>query len=123
MTLTYESELALRNPRFAVTIQDEDFVSAFYRLDTDVEPGLPDVLPARGQIVCVTGPIKLTAGHCGLKVAAWRGGTLVDHVERAGSFTIHADDFYPSGRLPDRDRTFGLIRHDWELSDSNAGAE
>jgi homopolymeric O-antigen transport system ATP-binding protein len=124
VTLAYESESALRHPRFAVTIHDaEDEVIAFYRLDTDAEPGLPDVLPARGRLVCVTGPINLTAGDCGVKVAAWRGGTLADHVERAGSFTIHADDFYPSGRPPGRARGAGLIRHNWELSNTGAGAE
>jgi lipopolysaccharide transport system ATP-binding protein len=124
VTLEYESESALRHPRFAVTIHDsEDSVFAFYRLDTDAEPGLPDVLPARGTLVCVTGPINLTAGDCGVKVAAWRGGTLADHVERACSFMIHADDFYPSGRPPGRDRTAGVIRHNWELSKNGAGAE
>jgi len=122
VTLTYESERTLQHPRFAVTIQD-DSDWAFYRLDTDVEPGLPDVLPARGTVVCVTNPINLTAGECGLKVAAWRGGSLADHVERVGSFTVHADDFYPSGRVTGRDRTAGLIRHEWDLLQSGAGAE
>lgn len=115
VALTYESETALRHPRFAVTIQDEDGYHAFYRLDTDAEPGLPDLLPARGTVVCVSGPINLTAGGCSAKVAAWRGGTLADHVERAVSFMVDADDFYPSGRPPGRDRTAGLIRHTWEL--------
>jgi homopolymeric O-antigen transport system ATP-binding protein len=123
VTLTYESESALRHPRFAVTIQDEGGAWPFYRLDTDAEPGLPDVLPARGRIVCVTDPINLTAGECGVKVAAWRRGTLADHVELAGFFTVHADDFYPSGRLSDRDKAVGLIRHTWELAETGAGAE
>jgi lipopolysaccharide transport system ATP-binding protein len=123
VTLTYESVADLQYPRFAVTIQDEGADWAFYRLDTDAEPGLPHVLPARGTIVCVTGAINLTAGECGLKVAAWRGGTLADHVERAGSFAIHADDFYPSGRVTGRDRTAGLIRHNWALAGSGDGAE
>jgi lipopolysaccharide transport system ATP-binding protein len=123
VTLTFESELELRNPRFAVTIQDEDGALVFYRLDTDAEPGLPEVVPARGSLVCVTRAINLTAGECSVKVAAWRGGTLADHVEFAGSFTVHADDFYPSGRLPDRNKALGLIRHTWELSANGVGAE
>jgi lipopolysaccharide transport system ATP-binding protein len=123
LTLTYESESAVRHPRFAVTIQGEDIASAFYRLDSDAEPGLPEVLPARGRIACITAPINLTAGHCGVKVAAWRGGTLADHVERAGSFTVHADDFYPSGRPPGRDKTVALIRHTWELATNGTDAQ
>jgi lipopolysaccharide transport system ATP-binding protein len=123
LMLTYESQSAVRHPRFAVTIQGQDIASAFYRLDTDAEPGLPGVLPPRGTVVCITGPINLTAGDCGVKVAAWRGGTLADHVERAGSFTIHADDFYPSGRPPSRDKTVGLIRHTWELSTNGTDAQ
>jgi len=114
--LTYESDRELRQPRFLVTIHDEDYHWAFYRLDTDAEPGLPDVLPARGTLVCVTDPINLTAGVCGLKVAVWRAGTLADQVEYAGSFTVYADDFYSTGRVPDRSKAVGLIRHEWGLS-------
>src|SRR4029078_3710805 len=108
---------------FTATVQDEEAVWAYYRLDTDAEPGLPEVLPARGRVVCVTGPINLTEGVCAVKVAAWRGGMLADHLEAATSFTIHADDFYPSGRLPDREQTVGLIRHQWSIADRDAGAE
>ena len=114
--LTYESDRELRQPRFLVTIHDEDYHWAFYRLDTDAEPGLPDVLPARGTLVCITDPINLTAGGCGLKVAVWRAGSLADQVEYAGFFTVHADDFYSTGRVPDRSKAVGLIRHEWELS-------
>ena len=56
-------------------------------------------------------------------MGAWRGGTLADHVIRAGTFTIHADDFYPSGRVTGRDRAAGLIRHDWELSTDGVDAD
>jgi lipopolysaccharide transport system ATP-binding protein len=114
--LTYESDRELRQPRFLVTIQDENYHWAFYRLDTDAEPGLSEALPARGTLVCVTDPINLTPGNCGLKVAVWRAGALADHVEYAGSFTVHADDFYSTGRVPDRSKAVGLIRHEWELS-------
>ena len=111
-----ESDRELRQPRFLVTIHDEDYHWAFYRLDTDAEPGLPDVLPARGTLVCITDPINLTAGGCGLKVAVWRAGSLADQVEYAGFFTVHADDFYSTGRVPDRSKAVGLIRHEWKLS-------
>ena len=76
VTIAYESDSAPRHARFAVSIQDDDFLWSIYRLDTDTEPGLPDVLPDHGKLVCVTGPINLSPGNCGLKVAAWRGGTL-----------------------------------------------
>ena len=116
--LAYTSAAELRNARFALSVQDDDGVLVFYRLDTDVEHGLPDRLPPSGTLVCVTDPINLTAGDCRVKVAAWRGGALADLVEGAATFTIHADDFYPSGRPPTRYKSLGLIRHEWRVSDT-----
>ena len=98
-------------------------VWAYYRLDTDAEPGLPDVLPREGESSASPARSTSPKGACAVKVAAWRGGMLADHLEAATSFTIHADDFYPSGRLPDREQTVGLIRHQWSIADSDAGAE
>ncbi len=121
--LEYSSAAEIRNPRFAISVQDDDGVLVFYRLDTDIEHGLPELLPASGSIVCTTGPINLAAGDCRLKVSAWRGGSLADLVEGAATFTIHADDFYPSGRPPTRYKALGLIRHEWSVSANGLDAE
>ena len=56
-------------------------------------------------------------------MAAWLGGSLADSRGARGILYVHADDFYPSGRVTGRDRTAGLIRHGWELVQSGAGAE
>jgi lipopolysaccharide transport system ATP-binding protein len=112
ITLEYESPEPLRNAQFSVTIYDTDYTGMLL-FDSDAEPGLPDVLPARGTITCTTDPIDLTPGPCFVNVAATRGGILADHVEYAGRFDIEADDVLPSGRVPSRDRVIAVRRHQW----------
>jgi homopolymeric O-antigen transport system ATP-binding protein len=121
VTLTYESARELLVPAFLVTIHDADYRGVF-RLDTHAEGDLPQVLPARGTLTCITDPIRLTPGRCMLKVAAWRGSTMADQVEFAGRFDVHPDDFYPSGRMPSRSSVVALIHHQWSFADGDGAA-
>ncbi len=118
VTIDYESTTPLRSARFQVILHDEEYYG-LYRLDTNTEEGLPDVLPASGQVVCVTDPINLTPGRCGLSVSIHRGGRLADYVSYAGAFDVFPDGFYSSGRMPSREVAFGLLHHRWQAGERN----
>jgi homopolymeric O-antigen transport system ATP-binding protein len=121
ITLAYEAAAPLKWPRFQVTVYDDDFALSLFVLDTDVEGALPNDLPARGTVTCITDPIRLTPGRCGLTVAAFRGGTLADGVEFAGAFDVEGDDFFESGRMPSRSEVVSILHHDWALDSSGNG--
>jgi lipopolysaccharide transport system ATP-binding protein len=112
----YESESSLRAPRFQVTIHDADYY-ALYLLDTDGASDTPEVLPSRGTLVCVTEPVRLTPGRCGLMVGVHRGPVLADGVEFAGTFDVQPDG--RSGRMPLRSEAVALLRHTWTLAEES----
>jgi lipopolysaccharide transport system ATP-binding protein len=115
VTLDYESQSPVRSPRFQVILHDEDYYG-LYHLDTNAEGDLPDLLPAHGTVTCITDPVNLTAGRCGLTISVHRAGRLADYVTYAGAFEVHADGFYASGRMPTREDVFGLLHHRWRLA-------
>jgi len=119
VSIDYESAGVTRFPRFRVTVYDHEY-RPIYRLDTDVESGMPDLPRGRGTVECVTDPINLTSGRCGLSVAVHRAGELADYVAFAGSFEVHPDGFHPSGRTPGRDAAVGLLRHRWAVVEPDA---
>jgi lipopolysaccharide transport system ATP-binding protein len=116
VTLDYKSVAPLRDARFQVTIHDADY-HPLYLLDTDIEGDLPDVLPARGRLVCVTDPIRFTPGTCGLMVGVDRGGILADGIEFAGMIEVEPDSFF-AGRVPLRSEAAVLLHHKWALAES-----
>jgi lipopolysaccharide transport system ATP-binding protein len=119
IVLDYESDAPLRLPRFQVTLHDADYHPLFL-LDTDVEGDLPEVVPARGRLTCVTDPIQLTPGTCGVMVGVHRGASLADGVEFAGAFDVHPDGFFESGRMPLRSEAVGVLHHTWALAEVDA---
>jgi lipopolysaccharide transport system ATP-binding protein len=116
IVLDYESAAPLRLPRVQVTIHDDDYYPLFL-LDTDLEGDLPEVVPARGRLTCVTDPIQLTPGTCGLMVGIHRGMALADGIEFAGAFDVEPDGFFGSGRMPLRSEAVALLHHRWALAE------
>jgi lipopolysaccharide transport system ATP-binding protein len=115
VTLDYESDAPLGEVRFQVTIHDAEYHPLFL-LDTDTDGGLPDVIPAQGTLLCVTDPIRLTPGMCGLMVSVdWRGA-LADGIEFAGVFDVEPDGFF-AGRVPLRSEAVAVLHHRWSLSE------
>ncbi len=118
-TLAYKSDRPLRHVRFLITIYDYTN-TGIYLFDSDAVGGIPEVLPAQGVVTCTTDPINLTPGRCYLNLALFRGAALADHIERATSFDVEADEFYRSGRIPSRDWVLCLLRHNWSFSEGEA---
>ena len=117
----YESETPLRTPRFQVTIHDAEY-NPLYLLDMDGDSDMPEVLPARGSVVCVTEPLRLTPGTCGLMVGVHRGPVLADGIEFAGAFDVQPDGVFDSGRVPLRSEAVGLLSNRWMLSGPKDGS-
>jgi lipopolysaccharide transport system ATP-binding protein len=121
VVVDYQSEAPLRTPRFQVTIHDAEY-NPVYLLDTDGAADMPEVLPARGSVVCVTEPLRLTPGTCGLMVGVHRGPVLADGIEFAGAFDVQPDGIFDSGRVPLRSEAVGLLSHRWMLDVSEDAA-
>ena len=118
ITISYRSPDRVRFPRFTVGIVDGESRSVIYGLDSEVSEGLPDELPAEGTVQVVTAPLNVTPGRLLLDLELLRGTAYADQLMNAAEFDVVAEDFFGSGRLPPRDWTTGLLRHEWSAADS-----
>ena len=118
ITITYRSRDRVRFPRFTVGIVDAQSRVVIYGLDSQVTGGLPDELPAEGSVQVVTAPLNVTPGRLLLDLEVKRGAAYADRLPNATEFDVAAEDFFGSGRLPPRDWTAGLLRHEWSPADS-----
>ena len=121
VTLSYRSDRPLRRSRFVVSIYDITR-TGIYLLDSDVNSSLPDVLPAEGEITCVTEPIYATPGRCYVNVSAFQAATLADYVDNAAAFDIEEDDPLEIGSVPRREWAVQMLDHRWHLEDSGDSA-
>ena len=110
--LTYKASRPLRSPRFVVSINDFSNACIHY-LDSECAGGLPEELPAEGTVSCVTGPINIAPGQCFIDLYAYGGNDLADHVRYAYTFSVEADDFFGTGKLPRRQKSLCLIEQKW----------
>jgi len=116
VTLHYRSEKPLRSPIFMVEICDYTNVVIFV-LNSDAVGGLPEVLPPEGCVACLTAPISLTPGRCYINLALLKGAAVADYVPYAGHFDVEADDVYGSGKVPSRNWTLCVLKHEWLIED------
>ena len=107
--------MELSKAMFLVRISDH-LNQSISLLSSEVAGGLPDKLPARGCVTCMTGPLNLTPTSCVVNVALLVGGTIVDQVKQACTFEVEPDDFYGTGKLPNRQDALCLLEQDWHLS-------
>ncbi len=82
-------------------------------LDTKCEEGWPDVMPARGTIVCETGPINCTPGRCYVDLSILQGNILADQLGYASQFDVEAEDFFPTGHMPGREWAICVVEQTW----------
>jgi len=92
-----------------------------FQLDTEAAGGLPETLPAEGELVCETDPLGITPGRCYINVELIRAQQLADRIAFAAYFDIEVDDFFGTGKLPKREWTMTVIKHRWKsLPDARA---
>lgn len=109
----YSSREELQRATFLVGIYDQLNRRLFF-LNSGLSGGLPAVLPASGTVTCLTGPINITPGSCGVNVAVLLGGGVADHVEQAGIFEVSADDFCGAAQLTNRQMALCLLQQEWK---------
>lgn len=114
ISIDYWSDRPLKNAQFYIDVSDLDD-AGIYALDSTYMDDLPEVLPAEGTVVCETDPIHLTPGRCYLNVAVFRGTAMADRVDYAAVFDVEPEDFFASGRMPERKWTKCVIRHSWSI--------
>ena len=112
ITIGYESDAPLLRPGFLATIHDAGG-AALYAVNSDFTGGLPDVLPPRGEVTCVTDPIRLTAGRCYVNVEVFKGLAAADEVQYAAFFDVEDEDVYGTGKMPERNWVMCVLGHRW----------
>jgi lipopolysaccharide transport system ATP-binding protein len=115
ITLCYESEKPLHRPQFYVTLYDHLDIG-IYLLHNDFVGGLPETLPARGSVTCITDPINLTPGRCFLDIELMKGNLRADFIPTAGYFDVEPEDVFGTGMLPQRDWVVALLGQRWRLN-------
>jgi lipopolysaccharide transport system ATP-binding protein len=114
VTVDYESDKPLRNPRFLVSVYDLTN-TGIVLLDTDVVGGLPETLPAKGRVTCVTDTIRITPGRCYVNLAIYKSSGMADHVEYAAYFDVESENFYGHGTIPPRSWVLNVIGQEWNV--------
>jgi lipopolysaccharide transport system ATP-binding protein len=118
VTIEYVSEKPVNFLQVYVSIYDLSH-TGIYVLDSDVVGGLPERLPPKGVLTCLTDPINLTPGRCYATVGLYKGNVLTDRVGSAAYFDVEADDFYESGKTPSRSYMLCTIRYQWVAGQGN----
>ena len=118
--IEYRSSKPLTHTTFAIGLFDE-LGTEVYFLESDNQPGFPEVLPPVGEVRCTTAPLNLSPGPCRVNVALVQGGVhgagvVVDKVEGAIVFGIEPVDFFGTGKLPPRRWSLCLLRQTWSLA-------
>jgi len=116
VTLRYRSDRPVRFPAVSIGVVTSNEVWAFV-LESDITGGLPDTLPAEGAVRCITAPMNLTPGRCFITLRFKRGGVDADIVSRVMEFDIESDDFYGTGKMPERQWSLFLLHQDWTVLD------
>jgi len=115
--IDYAGESPIGGPRFSLGVTEGQHRRIF-PLDSKCTGELPDSIPARGSVGCVTDPINLTPGRCYVDVALRSRGVLLDGIDSAAHFDVEAEAFYSTGYLPQRADYPCLIGQRWTLSEA-----
>ena len=116
IVMGYVSEDNLVGASVLIGIYDQ-FGRPVFFLDTRTAGWTPESLPPSGFITCVTSPVNITPGTCHVNVAISLGEILADHIKHVCSLEVVPDDFYGTGKLPDRQRALCLLKQKWQSDD------
>ncbi len=119
--IEYASGAEVAGAAFLVGIYDE-FNRPVFFLDTRTSGWEPAALPAAGTVTCVTGPVNITPGRCSVNIAVLVGGETADHIKHAFPLDIEPDDFFGTGKLPDRQQSLCLLPQRWGVEARGAAS-
>ena len=117
--LSYCGKKSLRNVTFAIGVFDYSGVEIYF-LDSNSNSQLPCILPCEGQIKCSLGALNISPGQCYLNIALVKGGviaggSMLDYVQSALSFSVESSDCYGYTNLPSRNWSVCIIPHKWSI--------
>jgi homopolymeric O-antigen transport system ATP-binding protein len=121
LRIRYEHSTALRQPRFAIIVEDSAGVRVF-ATDTRFQVRRFPDLPASGSVECHFPRLNLAPGTYYITVGCAIGSTALDELERVCEFTIFDADVYGTGRLP-KIRTIVLMDSHWRAAFPSAPGE
>jgi lipopolysaccharide transport system ATP-binding protein len=116
LTIGYRSDRPVQRPQFVVSVYDH-METGIFLLHNDFVGGLPESLPPKGSVTCLTEPINLTPGRCYVHVELLKGNVMADYVASAGHFDVEADDLFGTGMVPPRDWVLCFLGHTWWLNE------
>jgi lipopolysaccharide transport system ATP-binding protein len=114
ITVSYTSDEPVVHLRCLVGIYAHPNTPVFW-LDSEAMGGLPELLPAKGNVTVTTDPIHITPGRCHLDLELIKGGVVADHVEDATRFDVEAADVFGYGRVTPRDWAVCMVNQDWQM--------
>mgnify|MGYP001794271274 CR=1 FL=1 len=122
ITLRYEGKAPLLHPQFSATVYDYNRSLGLVSLSSKTTGGLPDTIPASGEVTCITEPLYLTPGRCYINLSLYRAGGSIctDYIQYAGYFDVEGCDIFGLGKLPERDWVVCLREHAWHFQESRA---
>jgi lipopolysaccharide transport system ATP-binding protein len=112
ITIGYESNKIIQFPQVVLSIYDMTNYR-IYNLNSDAEGGIPEALPARGVITCITDPINLTPGKCYVNLSLSKGRIVADYIQQAAFFDVEVEAIYDTGHIPHRNIVPCILRHKW----------
>jgi lipopolysaccharide transport system ATP-binding protein len=117
IALRYESSdgRPLRNVQFAIPVHGK-FDERLFHLSTNVTGAELGEIPARGVVVCRIARLPLQPGTYSFNVFSKVNEDVADWVQNAGVFSVEADDFFGTGRLPPANQGAFLVPHEWDIS-------
>jgi len=89
---------------------------AIYFLNSKMATGQYFTLDNKGLINCVTHPINLSSGIFQVNIAILVEDVIVDHIQRAATFTIEKGDFFKTGIMLDQKTAPLYINHSWSVT-------
>ncbi|MDH3520139.1 MAG: ABC transporter ATP-binding protein [Myxococcales bacterium] len=110
----YRHAEALARPTFGILIEKSD-VGNLVALQTHIQHGPLDKLPASGRVRCEVRQLPLAPGAYTLSVGMTTGGEQLDWVERYVELEVQPADVYGTGRLPNPRHGAVLVQATWSF--------
>ena len=114
ITLRYAADRVLVKPKILIGIYDQNEVG-IYGLDSEAAGGLPENLPASGEVTCVTAPIHRRPGPVRLILLSLTAGAWPTMMQCRKLYR-RVGRLLRIGRTTDRNWMIGLLHHKWSLS-------
>ncbi len=114
LEIGYAHDEPLARPTFGIVISKPEIGHIAF-LQTLLQHGPIDKLPAEGRILCRVPRLPLAPGSYELSVGASTAGEQLDWVERCASLEVQPADFYGTGQPPRSDKGPLLLDAEWNM--------